>query len=83
MPERLVKKTNAERLANEPGVQMQDEEPAILMAVPIQDIKTLLQQHYCSDASHCTVEPLWSILHLRNTTQSRAVEIFMGKAAVK
>src|SRR5947209_275092 len=44
VPERRVEKTNPERLANEPGVQVQDEEPAVLLAVPIQDIKTLLEQ---------------------------------------
>src|SRR5262245_23705161 len=44
VPERLVEKTNPERLADEPGVQVEDEEPAILFAVPIQNVKTLLEQ---------------------------------------
>src|SRR2546426_12647232 len=43
VPERRVEKTNAERLADEPGVQMEDEEPAVLFTVPIQDVKTLLE----------------------------------------
>src|SRR5262245_1525709 len=43
VPERVVEKTNPERLANEPGVQMEDEEPAVLFAVSIQNVKTLLE----------------------------------------
>src|SRR5262245_40620914 len=39
---RVIQKADTERLADDPGVQVQDQEPAVLFAVPIQDVKTLL-----------------------------------------
>src|SRR5438874_178370 len=40
----VVQKADPEWLANDPGVEVQYQESAVLFAVPIQDVKTLLQE---------------------------------------
>src|SRR5215510_3604835 len=40
----VIEKADTERLADDPGVQVQYQEPAVLFAVPIQDVKTLLEE---------------------------------------
>src|SRR5262245_59985108 len=44
MAQSVIEKADTERLADDPGVQVQYQEPAILFAVPIQDVKTLLEE---------------------------------------
>jgi len=39
----VIQKTDTKGLANDPGVQVQYQQPTVLFAVPIQDVKTLLQ----------------------------------------
>ena len=46
----VIQKANTEGLADDPGVQVQHQQPAVLLAVPIQDVKTLLEE--CAIAVH-------------------------------
>ena len=40
----VIQKANTKGLADDPGVEVQYQESAVLFAVPIQDVKTLLEE---------------------------------------
>ena len=69
VPERLVEKTNAERLTDVPGVQVQYQEPTVLLAIPIQDVKTLLEELALAVHRHPPLPELVDVIQFEHDGQ--------------